>query len=52
MYFKSDLEKDELNDFLTKVKGDLSEHYERLRTSQAEKSATQSSLKSLEKDIL
>ena len=45
-------EKDELNDTLTKVKGELSENYEKLRTAETEKNSTQSSLKSLEKDIV
>ena len=40
-------EKDELNDSLTKVKGELSENYEKLRNADLDKSATQSSLKSL-----
>ena len=49
MYNK--LEKNDLNDVLTKIKGELSESYEELRTVDTEKTTILGTLRSLEKDI-
>ena len=45
------IEKDELNENLTKIKGELSENYEKLKIVDADKATIQTALRSLDKDI-